>query len=64
MLIITFIAAEPGWRCVKNNSACNVSRTVQPWDDNFDDRCNMSRDAWTFDAEYTSVVTEVGIGPG
>lgn len=59
LLITTFIAAEPGWRCVRNSSECTVKGTVQPWADTYDDRCNMSRGAWTFDADYTSVVTQV-----
>ena len=61
LLVTTFIAAEPGWRCVANSSECKLNGTVNPGDDNFDLRCNISRDAWEFVHEYTSVVKEVSI---
>ena len=60
-LLATFIAAEPGWRCVENgnNSECKVNGTVYPSDENFDHRCDIAREAWEFVDDYTSVVTEV-----
>ncbi|XP_078363730.1 uncharacterized protein LOC144647931 [Oculina patagonica] len=59
-LLATFIAAEPGWRCVQNgnSSECKVNGTVYPGDDNFFHRCDISREAWEFVDDYTSVVTE------
>ncbi|XP_078368747.1 organic cation transporter protein-like isoform X2 [Oculina patagonica] len=59
-LLNTFIAAEPGWRCVQNNnnSECKVNGTVYPGDKSFYHRCNISRDAWEFVDDYTSAVTE------
>ena len=59
LLVTTFIAAEPGWRCVVNSSECKLNGTANPGDDNFDLRCDMSRDDWEFVDDYTSVVTEV-----
>ena len=61
VVLNTFIAAEPGWRCVSNgnNSECKVNGTVYAGDENYDHRCDISRDAWEYDGEYTSVVTSV-----
>ena len=57
----TFITAEPGWRCVQNgnNSEWRMNGTVYPGDDTFDHRCDISKEAWEFVDDYTSVVTEV-----
>ncbi|KAL9978274.1 hypothetical protein ACROYT_G015773 [Oculina patagonica] len=59
-LLNTFIAAEPGWRCVQNgnNSECKVNETIYVGDDRFYDRCEISRDAWEFADDFTSAVTE------
>lgn len=59
MLITTFITAEPGWRCVRNSTECQTDGIVYPGDGNYNLRCNMSREAWEFVDEYTSVVTQV-----
>lgn len=59
LLLSTFIAAEPGWRCVANSTECQIGAIVYPGDNNYDLRCNMSRGAWEFVGEYTSVVTQV-----
>lgn len=59
MLINTFITAEPGWRCVANSTECQMDGIVYTEDDNYNLRCNMSRAAWEFVGEYTSVVTQV-----
>ncbi|XP_058952863.1 organic cation transporter protein [Pocillopora verrucosa] len=58
MLINTFITAEPGWRCVANSTECQMDGIVYTEDDNYNLRCNMSRAAWEFVGEYTSVVTQ------
>ncbi|RMX48945.1 hypothetical protein pdam_00008289 [Pocillopora damicornis] len=58
MLINTFITAEPGWRCVANSTECQMDGIVYTEDDNYNLRCNMSRTAWEFVGEYTSVVTQ------
>nr|XP_058941384.1 organic cation transporter protein-like [Pocillopora verrucosa] len=58
LLLSTFIAAEPGWRCVANSTECQIGAIVYPGDNNYDLRCNMSRVAWEFVGEYTSVVTQ------
>ena len=36
-----------------------MNGTVYPGDDNFDHTCDISRDAWEFVDDYTSIVTEV-----
>ncbi|KAL9952116.1 hypothetical protein ACROYT_G039324 [Oculina patagonica] len=60
LLLSTFIAAEPGWRCVvkSNSSECKVNGTVFPGDENYEHRCDISRNAWEFVDDFTSVVTE------
>ncbi len=61
LILSTFIAAEPGWRCVENSnsSECKVNGTVFPGDEYYEHRCDISRDAWEFVDDFTSVVTEV-----
>ncbi|XP_022799698.1 solute carrier family 22 member 5-like [Stylophora pistillata] len=57
-LLSTFIAAEPGWHCVANSTECQTDAIVYLGDDNYDLRCNMSRRAWEFVGDYTSVITQ------
>ena len=59
VLLPSFIAAEPKWLCVANQSTCNLTGSFKPGDKLYDKRCNMSRDAWKFADDFTSVVTQV-----
>ena len=72
VLLMTFIAAEPSWRCKSNpgnsslgnsslgNSAeCPLSGTMSPGSKNYNFRCNISRESWEFVDDFTSVVTQV-----
>ena len=75
VLLMTFIAAEPSWRCVNNdinqrnsslgNSSlgntveCPLKGTMSPGGKNYNFRCGISRKSWEFDNDYTSVVTQV-----
>ena len=36
-----------------------MNATMSPGDDNYDLRCNMSRESWQFVGDHTSVVTQV-----
>lgn len=61
VLIVTFITAEPDWMCVKesNNSICNFTEPIGLISDDYQARCDMPRDVWTYVDEFTSTVTEV-----
>ena len=69
VLLMTFIAAEPKWRCVGNqgnnssNSSleCPLNGTMSPSSKNYSFRCNISRDSWEFVDDFTSVVTQVSV---
>lgn len=61
VMVTGIITAEPPWKCVKNSSVCLFDEPMAPGDDNYDYRCNISRNEWVFDDEMTSVVTEVRI---
>ena len=58
VMVPTFIAAEPKWKCVPyvNNTACNFTGEFTAVDKR---RCDMPREAWTFTDDFTSVVTQV-----
>ena len=59
-MISTFLSAEPPWRCKYNSSACNLTGTFKPGDDDYKFRCSIPRDQWEFDtSEFNSVVSEV-----
>ena len=56
MLIMTFLTADPGWKCVANSSECLFKGSLPASDKS---RCNISRSEWTFTDDLTSVATEV-----
>lgn len=58
-LLMTFIAAEPKWRCVTNSTKCNQPGEFTPKDDYYKSRCSMNRSEWEFTNEFTSIVTDV-----
>ena len=59
LLVMTFISAEPPWKCVANSSVCTFPDKVTAGDDVFEKRCSMPRGDWEFSDDFTSVVTEV-----
>ena len=61
IMIVTFITAEPDWICVKgyNNSVCSFTEPITLTGKNYNARCSMPREAWTYVKGFTSVVTEV-----
>ena len=58
MMVMVFIASEPGWRC-KNNATCPFTETISIGHDNYKHRCDVPREDWEFVDDFTSVVTEV-----
>lgn len=58
-LLMTFIAAEPGWRCVVNSTECTEPGAFSPKHDYYKSRCTMNRSEWEFTTEFTSIVTDV-----
>jgi len=58
VLVMVFIASEPGWKC-KNNSTCPFTGTISLGDDEYKYRCKIPREDWEFADDFTSVVTEV-----
>jgi hypothetical protein len=64
VMIVTFITAEPDWKCVDgymNNTVCRFNKSITLTSDNYNARCKMPREAWTFVDDFTSTVTEVGM---
>ena len=64
VMIVSFITAEPDWRCVDgymNNTVCRFNATITLTSDDYKARCKMPREAWAFVDDFTSVVTEVGL---
>ncbi|CAB4006947.1 organic cation transporter -like [Paramuricea clavata] len=60
-MIVTFIAAEPDWKCVDgymNNTVCRFNKPITLTSDDYKARCKMPREAWTFVDDFTSTVTE------
>ena len=60
-MIVTFITAEPDWICVKgyHNSVCNFTEPITLTSKNYNARCSIPREAWTYVDDFTSTVTEV-----
>lgn len=56
VLIMTFIAADPGWKCVANSTQCRFNGSMAASDKR---RCDMNRSEWVFNDDLTSVATEV-----
>ena len=56
VLIMTFLTADPGWKCVHNSSVCRLNKTMAASNK---DRCKMPRSEWEYSNDFTSVVTEV-----
>ena len=63
-MLMTFIATEPGWRCMTNSSLCNVTGIFRPGDAGYNDRCEkrLPRSEWEYEDSFTSSVTEVRHG--
>ncbi len=61
-MIVTFITAEPDWKCVDgymNNTVCRFNKSITLTSDDYKARCEMPREAWTFVDDFSSIVTEV-----
>ena len=58
VMVMVFIASEPPWRC-KNNSTCPFTEAISIGHENYKYRCDISRNDWEFQGDFTSVVTEV-----
>ena len=61
-MVVTFVAAEPDWKCVEgymNNTVCRFNESITLTSDDYEARCKMPREAWTFVDDFTSTVTEV-----
>ena len=58
MMVMVFIASDPGWKC-KNNATCPFTETIRLGDDNYSYRCDIPRKDWEFGNDFTSIVTEV-----
>lgn len=61
MLLMTFIAPEPAWRCNSNSTECPLIGTVRPGHKNYTFRCDLPRNSWEFEDDFTSVVTQASI---
>ena len=61
VMIMTFLTADPGWKCVANSSVCPFNGTITSLSKNFEHRCDIPRSEWTFTDDLTSTVTEVGV---
>jgi len=57
VMVMVFIASEPGWRC-KNNVTCPFTETISIGHDNYKHRCDIPREDWEFVDDFTSIVTE------
>ncbi|XP_073237426.1 uncharacterized protein [Porites lutea] len=59
-MIMTFIATEPGWRCVTNSTLCNATGVYRPGDVGYNDRCDrkLPSSEWEYEDTFTSTVTE------
>ncbi|KAJ7383539.1 hypothetical protein OS493_027202 [Desmophyllum pertusum] len=55
VLIMTFLMADPGWKCVANSSECLFNGSLPASNTS---RCNIPRSEWTFTDDLTSVATE------
>lgn len=60
-LLITFIAAEPGWTCVENSTVCNFTGIHKPGSKYYKKRCDMRRNDWEYTKEFNSVVDQVNM---
>ena len=56
VLIMTFITADPGWKCVENSTHCRFNESMPASDKR---RCDIPRSEWMFTDDLTSVATEV-----
>ena len=61
VLLMTFIAAEPAWRCIGNVTECPLNGTMKLGHDNYTLRCDISRNSWEFVDDFTSVVTQASL---
>ncbi|CAB3994346.1 organic cation transporter -like, partial [Paramuricea clavata] len=61
VMVVTFITAEPDWKCVDgymNNTVCRFNKSITLTSDDYKERCKIPREAWTFVDDFTSTVTE------
>lgn len=58
VMVMVFIAAEPGWKC-KNVVTCPYNDTIRLGDEKYAFRCDIPREDWEFERDFTSVVTQV-----
>ena len=57
VLLMFFIGNSPDWKCVSNNTECNMTDTFPKTDKR---RCHMDRKSWKFTKHKSfSIVTEV-----
>ena len=56
---LTFLTAEPPWKCSANSTVCNMTGLFSPGDDYYKKRCSMDRSEWEFSDPFTSPITEV-----
>ena len=56
-LIMTFVGNSPDWKCVSNNTECNITDVLTSTDKR---RCHMDRKSWQYTKDKSfSIVTEV-----
>ncbi|XP_031560861.1 solute carrier family 22 member 7-like, partial [Actinia tenebrosa] len=60
LMVMTFITAEPPWRCAANSTSCTMNGTFKVGDNHYEKRCGIPRKDWEFAAEgdFDSIVTE------
>ncbi|EDO38918.1 predicted protein [Nematostella vectensis] len=57
-MVMTFLAAEPAWRCVTNSTVYNVGN-ILPGHASYELRCHLSRNDWEFNTtEFNSIVSK------
>lgn len=56
---LTFLKAEPPWKCSTNSSMCNMTGVFRLGDQYYKTRCSLERSEWEFVDDFTSIVTEV-----
>jgi len=63
LMVMTFSTAEPPWKCAENSTLCSLKGSYKPGDKEYNYRCGIPRDAWTFDVkgDFDSIVTEVQV---
>lgn len=57
-ITMTFIADEPGWKCLSNSSVCNLTGLHIVGSEFYNLRCSMSENDWEYESTVTSIVTQ------